>query len=372
MKVISGTFEKGCGVIVRYGGEYYHLIVFEDSDGKPFVEIRDKRIYENQEEDQEEKKMITDEWVLTYEGFKQMIPYYFMDYVPDKYKDYVPEIRPVNKTNEVKDSLILKKPKTPGVFPTVYINDMYDTYMQNRDFRETLQYYAEMMTATMESPRVSAMKLDFATAKDNIVFQLINTAQNEKLLAEVPHRSFLDLSVIYRWVVTPPDDTTGLQTALVRNETADQLGLTEEQLFELATANTARLLPPHVENMSDMLKLSEDAGRATGMCMMYIISNKYHIYGAETVLYEQMLYDLSRRAGGSLYVFPSSVHEWIAIPAILNKQDLEYLSEMIYSINMTHVSLNERLSNQVYFYDPEERQLMRVTDTNKKLDGDFS
>lgn len=34
MKVISGTFEKGCGVIVRYGGEYYHLIV------KEFMKIR--------------------------------------------------------------------------------------------------------------------------------------------------------------------------------------------------------------------------------------------------------------------------------------------------------------------------------------------
>lgn len=371
MKVISGTFEKGCGVIVRYGGEYYHLIVFEDADGKPFVEIKDKKIYEDQE-DQEEEKMITDEWVLTYECFKQMILHYFMDCVPDKYKDYILEIRPVNKTNEVKDSLTLKKPKMPGVFPTVYVNDMYDTYMQNRDFRETLQTYAEMLIKELESPRVSAMKLDFATAKDNIVFQLINTAQNEKLLAEVPHRSFLDLSVIYRWVVTPPDDTTGLQTALVRNETAAHLGLTEEQLFELAAVNTEKLLPPIVVKMSDVIGLDEETIQAANMHMMYIISNKYQIYGAGTVLYEQVFYDLSRRVGGSLYVFPSSVHEWIVIPAIPCKLELDYMSEMVHEINMTQLNLEERLSNQVYFYNPDERQLKLITDTDEKLDGDRS
>lgn len=48
MKLISGTFQKGCGVIIERSGNYYHKIVFEDDNEKCFVEFGDKRIYESE------------------------------------------------------------------------------------------------------------------------------------------------------------------------------------------------------------------------------------------------------------------------------------------------------------------------------------
>lgn len=48
MIIISGTFQKGCGMIVECNGNYYHKIVFEDETGKCFVEIGEKRIYESE------------------------------------------------------------------------------------------------------------------------------------------------------------------------------------------------------------------------------------------------------------------------------------------------------------------------------------
>lgn len=50
LKIISGTFQKGCGVSVEYNGKYYHKIVLEDENRKCFVEIGDKRIYESEVE----------------------------------------------------------------------------------------------------------------------------------------------------------------------------------------------------------------------------------------------------------------------------------------------------------------------------------
>lgn len=47
VKVLSGSFENGCGVIVHYMDNFYHLVVFEDKEtGKLFVEINNKRHYE--------------------------------------------------------------------------------------------------------------------------------------------------------------------------------------------------------------------------------------------------------------------------------------------------------------------------------------
>lgn len=49
MILVSGTFQKGCDVIVEHNGNYYHKIVFEDKNGKCFVEFEGKRIYESAE-----------------------------------------------------------------------------------------------------------------------------------------------------------------------------------------------------------------------------------------------------------------------------------------------------------------------------------
>jgi len=45
------------------------------------------------------------------------------------------------------------------------------------------------------------------------------------------------------------------------------------------------------------------------------------------------------------------------------------LAQMVNEINMDQVSLDERLSNQVYHYDKDLRKLSLATDTpNKRLD----
>ena len=47
----------------------------------------------------------------------------------------------------------------------------------------------------------------------------------------------------------------------------------------------------------------------------------------------------------------------------------EMLAQMVVEVNMQEVSLDERLSNQVYHYDKDLRKLTLATDTpNKRLD----
>lgn len=48
MKLISGTFENGCGIVINHNGNYYHLIVH---DG--YVVVGGKKI---RKEDLEERK----------------------------------------------------------------------------------------------------------------------------------------------------------------------------------------------------------------------------------------------------------------------------------------------------------------------------
>ena len=49
LKLLSGTFEKGCGVSIRdiEKDNFYHLIVLEDKETrKPFIEIANIQYFE--------------------------------------------------------------------------------------------------------------------------------------------------------------------------------------------------------------------------------------------------------------------------------------------------------------------------------------
>ena len=110
---------------------------------------------------------------------------------------------------------------------------------------------SKMEHAIKEAPDV-VPAIDFNAAKDNIVFQLVNTEQNKEMLRDMPNRSFQDLSIIYRWIVKT--DVEGIQSTVIHNSLAEKLGISEEQMFKLAVENTRRIFPPTVKSMNDVIR----------------------------------------------------------------------------------------------------------------------
>ena len=101
---------------------------------------------------------------------------------------------------------------------------------------------------------------------------------------------------------------------------------------------------------------------------MWVISNEKGINGAASMLYENELHELAESLESDLYILPSSVHEVIAVSSDMGSPEM--LAQMVVEVNMQEVSLDERLSNQVYHYDKDLRKLTLATDTpNKRLDG---
>lgn len=316
--------------------------------------------------------------MMNYEIFREVVADTFKDYLPEQYRDMEMRVLSVNKVNRMMDGINLIGGKEDRLIsPTIYINDMYDYYKTCNDLKEAIQAGAErMVNAFRECPE--APNIALADAKDNIVFQLVNTEQNRELLAGVPHREFQDLSIIYRWVMKV--DANGIQSTLVKNGLAEQLGLNEEQLFNLAAENTRRILPPCVKSMNEMLRemFMEDGmsqeiaemmfGEMPADKMMWVISNERSINGAISMLYEDKLHALAEQLENDLYILPSSIHEVIAVSASMGEPN--ELAQMVAEINMDQVTLEERLSNQVYHYDKDLRKLSLATDTpNKRLDG---
>ena len=316
--------------------------------------------------------------MMNYEIFKEVVAEKFMEYMPEQYQGMRLRVEPVNKVNKVLDGITLVGSGAGrSVSPTLYINHMYEHYLETENLQEVLQSAARRMDmAFKEMPEVGDVNLE--SAKDNIVFQVINTLQNEDMLRDMPHREFQDLSIIYRWVVKV--DENGIQSSAIRNNLAEQLGMNEEQLFKCAVENTRRIFPPTVKSMNDVIREmfisdgmpAEVADMRIGEMpedkMMWVISNDRGINGAGSMLYEDNLHKLAMKLETDLYILPSSVHECIAVST--NVGDPYELAEMVSEINMGQVALEDRLSNQVYHYDKDARRLTLATDTpNKRLDG---
>jgi hypothetical protein len=316
--------------------------------------------------------------MMNYEIFKEVVAEKFMDYMPEQYQGMRLRVEPVNKVNKVLDGITLVGSGAGrSVSPTLYINHMYEHYLETENLQEVLQSAARRMDmAFKEMPEVGDVNLE--SAKDNIIFQVINTLQNEDMLRDMPHREFQDLSIIYRWVVKV--DENGIQSSAIRNNLAEQLGMNEEQLFKCAVENTRRIFPPTVKSMNDVIREmfisdgmpAEVADMMIGEMpedkMMWVISNDRGINGAGSMLYEDNLHKLAMKLETDLYILPSSVHECIAVST--NVGDPYELAEMVSEINMGQVALEDRLSNQVYHYDKDARRLTLATDTpNKRLDG---
>lgn len=313
---------------------------------------------------------------MTYETFKEMVADTFMDYLTEQYKDMEMEISSVNKVNRKMDGITLSR-EGKGVMcsPTIYINDMYDYYKTCGDFTEALQEGARSMMKAFEM--CQDMNVSVNLMKENIVFQFINTEHNKEMLAGMPHREFLDLSIIYRCVVKM--DEEGIQSTLIDNGMAEWFGFTEKQLFKLAMENTKRIFPLCVKTINEVMR---EIYMADGMPkegaemmitgipqeIMWVLSNDRNMYGAVFMLYEDELDAFASELESDLYILPSSIHEVIAVKA--SHGILDELVEMVADANNGMVALEERLSNQVYYYNKELKKLSVATDTpNKRLDG---
>ena len=321
--------------------------------------------------------------MMNYEMFKGIVEAEFKGFLTGEYKDVEVRIGKVNKVNRDLDSVTLVMPKKDGasdksISPAIYINDMYESYKQSEDLQLVLKQAAErMMSAIEKGNEMMPMVEDLMSSKDKIVFQLINAAQNEEMLKNVPHREFQDLAIVYRIVVQiTPDE--GIASAMITNDLAKAMGLSEEEIFNLAAENTKKIFPVKIQTMAEVLKgMFEKNGMPEEMIeemipqdemQMYVITNTYNMNGAGAMLYEKEIAELADKVGGDLLILPSSIHEVIAIPDM--GRDPKELADMVREINASQVNLSERLSNQVYKYDRKERKLALATDTPyKRLDG---
>lgn len=313
--------------------------------------------------------------MLNYEEFKKVLEEQLSSYLPESLAGSKVELRCLEKVNRSVDEIAIIPLKESGqsVFPCLRVDELYDEYQRIGDAGAIMELVAGKFLENNKNAPAIVINQD-TLRRDKIVMMLINTEQNKQLLETLPHREFLDLSIVYRLGLGSNKD--GLYYSMVDNKLAKAMGMNEQELFQVAYANTRELLPPVVVDMNEVtrtiLKRQGMPDEMIGECIsnmpdnvMFVISNSIGVNGAASMLYEEELQRLAEKVGSDLYILPSSLHEVIAVSSRLGK--LEQLAEMVHEVNMTAVDLEERLSNQVYYFDKELGRLSIATNNPKKL-----
>ena len=197
----------------------------------------------------------------------------------------------------------------------------------------------------------------------HIIFKIINHEKNEELLKDVPHLDYLDLAIVFCYFFSEGE----LENAsiLIRNAHMEAWGTDTEALMKFAEYNTNRLLGCTVNNILDYLKKIYDMNDILPMdadeekIPLYVLSNRPGLFGAGCILYNGLLKDLSEKMDSDLYVFPSSIHEVIIMPYEGTEEAMHFQS-LVKEINRTELSVEDILSDSVYYYSRSKDCLQKV------------
>ena len=273
---------------------------------------------------------------LDYEQFKVVIATKLEELLLKSKKPYGYKKQVVHKINQDLDSISLIG-ENIKMSPTLYFNNMYDYYIGAEVSVEELALKAfETMLEGINQTEITEEFPDKEKFMENIFFQVINTEKNKTLLLEVPHREYLDLSIIYRYAVNISDND--IATTTINYILMDEFKLTEKELYEAAYKNTRRLLKPKVTS--------------PGITGFYMLSNDLNIFGANGILYKDIIAKEAKKLNTDIYLIPSSIHEFLIQPVsnILKPKDLK---EIIRDANENVIDPEDYLSDSLYIYKLE-------------------
>lgn len=277
-------------------------------------------------------------------------------------------VKPVKKNNGIVLHGLVINNNLSNISPTIYLDYYFEDYKNG----ESVYKLAEKIVAQYKKFAIDkdfdiSTFADWEKAKPSICYKLINRQKNEDILKEIPHIDYLDLTIVfYALVSNKPFESSSI---LIRNNHMRHWGVGVDELYEIASENTPKLLEYELRNLASVVQelVSKNADKemmaiAEGAFQdeesaMFVLTNKIKLNGASTILYKKVLENFAEQLNCDLYIIPSSIHEVLLIP---NKMDLDtdYLNALVKEVNAADLSPEEVLSDHLYYYSRKDQALL--------------
>ena len=221
-----------------------------------------------------------------------------------------------------------------SVAPLIYLNEHFEKYNSGCiTIEETVEYVIKFSKSKCPIA-IGSQFLNYDSARKNIVYRLINTKRNKELLEDIPHIEFLDLSIVFCYLIT--EESFGSAFILIHKTHMEMWNVTTEELFQTARENTQKLEGYEIQSMADVFCDIMRAGNSIEKIFdkstdalqedfpLHVLSNKSKIEGAACMLYPNLFRNFADVIGSSFYIIPSSIHELLLLPVESMKEDKEF------------------------------------------------
>lgn len=315
--------------------------------------------------------------MMDFEEFTQQVAKEVKRFLPEKYDDASVTLQDVTKNNDQQLTGLMIKTEDTNIAPNIYLEGYFEQYQDGKDFEDIVRDIADVRVRHELNQDFDVSRItDFDQVKDHIICKLVNAEMNAEYLADKPHTQVEDLAVMY--AVDLGGGEGGKMTAPITNALMEQYGVTTQELHDIAIHNLAES-QIEFKTMRDVLidmmfpdGISENDPRAFMIPpeeenpSMYVLSNAEKLNGAAALLDAKTMEDISEKLGGDFIVLPSSIHECIVLP-VNEDLDRHTLEAMVQDVNAGQVAPEERLSNHVYMYDSQEKELVLADKMEERL-----
>ncbi|MCR4610501.1 MAG: DUF5688 family protein [Lachnospiraceae bacterium] len=304
---------------------------------------------------------------MTYHNFEKEV----MDLISDKLpKGHSANIKPIGKNNGIiLHGLIINNGRS-NISPTIYLDYYYDEYKKGFSIEDLAdQIITQYKKFSIEEDFDITVFTDYEKCKKNISYKLINYEKNVELLKDVPHIVYLDLAIVFYCLLQSDDIESS--SILIKNSHMDLWNVNVNDLFDVASSNTPKLLQSDIRTLSDIVREllekrreSDEFGNTDTLDVpfeipsdiespMYVLTNKIKLYGACCILYKHLLAEFATKMEKDLYIIPSSIHEVLLIPES-EEYDKDYLTSLVKEVNATQLEPEDVLSDHVYYYSRKD------------------
>lgn len=193
---------------------------------------------------------------------------------------------------------------------------------------------------------------------ENIIGRLINKNVDREWLSGIPHRTFLDMYIIYQVDISDlfnqPDY---IQTAIIDNDVANMMGIHEDDLYLAALTNGNR--DAYVANVKEFIGLGDEVYDPLEDDLL-IITNRNNRYGAFSICCDQVLALVAERIGGDFIILPGSIHDMCAAN-LFPGMNFEYIKRTAADVSHMIQSDEDFLTENIYIYRVKENTIDSVS-----------
>lgn len=247
------------------------------------------------------------------------------------------------------------------ISPTIYVDDMYEAYTKGwYTMVDVILHIQKMLKEKADVGDIVNEIQQYDGAKPMLRVALINYDANQEVLKERVHKQFLDLAIVPFIDVTTENGMDGM--IYVTENIVQKWGVDNETILEQSMQNMLDKEQFFVANLEEIANRHycvsniDDIQIPEVLFGALVISNEKKQYGAKIMLNPDLLHKIAVKFDSNLIIYPSSTHELFAI--VEERYTRRMLTtEDVQGINEHEVRREDQLSNSVYYYDRERKEV---------------